>query len=174
MLFTRGSLNPQNGSSVQRTELKGGVKCNVLKTFLGIVQERNMNVAKKMSVIYSFCPRGQLSGFGVHSLWVCLSFWGSPHPVLNSCGPRLGSRESYTSSHTQGCATVTLQCTRGCGAFQLDFPMPFSNCGCIWDWGDLLCPPDPFTGPWPKGCVFAPAETLNRLCVYVLCVAVCQ
>lgn len=55
------------------------------------------------------------------------------------------------------------------------FPCQYLSAGCVWNCGEtstalwipLLAP-----GPWPRGCVFSPAGTLNGLCV-CWCVCVC-
>lgn len=81
--------------------------------------------------------------------------------------------KGISRAHTQGCATVRLECSRGCGGTGLDFPMPIVNC---WLYlklrGDLHCPLDPSPGPWPLA---------QRLCLlpcwdtqWTLCVCMCE
>lgn len=117
-----------------------------------------------------------------------LSFWcySVLPPLFNSCGAGLGSRESLslsltdTDTHThtyterEGCATVRLQCRRGCGDTGLYFPMPIVNCRLYLKlWGDLHCPLDPSPGPWPLAQRLCPLpcwDTQWTLCMCVLCV----
>lgn len=123
-----------------------------------------------MSVSHSFCPGDY--GFSplVSILSVSLCFWCCS--FLFSLVQQLWRRVRVEGiSCTQGCATVRLECSWGCGGTGLGFPMPIVNCWLYWKlWGDFHCPLDPCTGPWPRGCVFSPAGTLNWLCVCVLCV----
>lgn len=124
---------------------------------------------------HTFCPQGLNSSFlisGVHSLCLPLSFWCYSFlpPLFNSCGEGLGSRES----HTQGCATVKLECSSGSGGTGLDFPMPIVNCWLYLKlWGDLHCPLDPSLGPWPlaqKLCRLPCWDSQWTVCVCVVCV----
>lgn len=149
------------------------MKC-IESFFSGIVQSNsNVNVAKKMSVIHSFCPQGLHSGFGVHFLRVCLSFCGSPHPVLNSCGARVGSRESYSSRRTHKDVLLSgFKAPEGVESLSCIFPCHLLTAGWIWDWGDLLCPPDPSIGP---EAVSSPLlrYSIGCVCVCGSCVCMC-
>lgn len=139
-------------------------------SFSSIVQRDSTRQAKRMSVSHSFCPGDY--GFSplVSILSVSLCFWCCS--FLFSLVQQLWRRVRVEGiSCTQGCATVRLECSWGCGGTGLGFPMPIVNCWLYWKlWGDFHCPLDPCTGPWPRGCVFSPAGTLNGLCVCVVCV----
>lgn len=86
-------------------------------------------------------------------------------PVWSNSGVEFRSGESFPTRHTEGCTSVRFECDRGYGDSGLDFPMPTVNCWLYLKRTDLLCPLELSPGPRPRGCVCAPAEILNTLCV---------
>lgn len=78
---------------------------------------------------------------------------------------------SLMQAHTETCycqAWMQLRVWRLKGCL---FPCQRLTAGCIWKWRDLFALWIPLLapGPRPGGCVFLPAETLNRLCLCALC-----